>query len=136
MLKKIFLFTIIFLSVFNLQLVIAVAQDETTPLNLSNSSGFLNTAGGEAGYDPTKQDIDPIIARIIKIWLSAFGIVFLVLIIYGGFTWMTAGGSEEKIIKAKQIIINSSIGLLIVMMAYAITWFIVYQLSEATGFEQ
>ena len=49
---------------------------------------------------------------------------------------MTAGGSEEKVTKARQIIINSAIGLAIVMMAYAITWFVVYQLSEATGFEQ
>ncbi|MEA2064863.1 MAG: hypothetical protein U9O66_01020 [Patescibacteria group bacterium] len=136
MFKKILLLTIIFLSIFSLQCAATTTADKAKPLNLSNSSGFLNTAVEEAGYDPTKKDIDPIIARIIKIWLSVFGIVFLVLIIYGGFIWMTAGGSEEKIIKAKQIIINSSIGLAIVMMAYAITWFIVYQLSEATGFEQ
>ena len=135
MFKKIILFTIIFLSVFSLQFAV-VAQEETKPLNLSNSAGFLNTAGGEAGYDPEKKDIDAIYARIIKIWLSVFGIVFLVLIIYGGFIWMTAGGSEEKVTKARQIIINSAIGLAIVMMAYAITWFVVYQLSEATGFEQ
>ena len=135
MFKKIILFTIIFLSVFSLQFAV-VAQEETKPLNLSNSAEFLNITGREAGYDPEKQDIDPIIARIIKIWLSVFGIVFLVLIIYGGFIWMTAGGSEEKVTKARQIIINSAIGLAIVMMAYAITWFVVYQLSEATGFEQ
>ncbi|MCK4745130.1 hypothetical protein KAS41_03635 [Candidatus Parcubacteria bacterium] len=135
MFKKIILFTIIFLSVFSLQFAV-VAQEETKPLNLSNSAGFLNTAGDKAGYDYEKKDIDPIIARIIKIWLSVFGIVFLVLIIYGGFIWMTAGGSEEKVTKARQIIINSAIGLAVVMMAYAITWFVVYQLSEATGFEQ
>ncbi len=132
--KKIFLITIIFLSVFSLQP--ATAQNETVALNLSNSSEFLSTAGDKAGYDPEKQDINPIIARVIKIWLSVFGIIFLVLIIYGGFIWMTAGGSEEKVTKARQIIINSAIGLAIVMMAYAITWFVIYQLSEATGFEQ
>ncbi len=89
-------------------------------------------------------DIRVIIARIIQAALGLMGIVVVVLIIYGGFLWMTAGGDEEKIGKAKKTIINAVIGLAIILSSYAITQFIVTRLIGATtgagiggpGFEQ
>lgn len=71
---------------------------------------------------------------IINIILSFLGVIFLLLVIYGGFLWMTAQGNDAHVDKAKQIIINSTIGLVIVMLAYAVTWFIVFNLGEATDF--
>ena len=53
--------------------------------------------------------------------LGLVGTIFLVLVIYGGFTWMLAQGKEEKITKAKTIIIDASIGLGITLAAYIIT---------------
>ena len=53
--------------------------------------------------------------------LSFLGVVFLVLMIYGGFTWMLARGNEQEVEKAKNIIQNSLIGLVIVLAAHAIT---------------
>lgn len=74
------------------------------------------------------------LGKFIKIFLTFFGIVFLILIMYGGFLWMTAQGNEQQIEKAKQTIINSTIGIVIVMLAYAITWFVIAKLGNATGF--
>lgn len=64
------------------------------------------------------------IGRIVGAALAFIGIVFFILIIYGGFTWMTARGNEEKVTKAKELIINASIGLVIVLAAYAIVSYI------------
>ncbi len=64
------------------------------------------------------------IGKIINVILSFLGIIFLILIIYGGFLWMTAGGKEEKVSKAIQIFTNASIGLIVVISAYLITRFI------------
>jgi hypothetical protein len=68
------------------------------------------------------------LAGIIQIVISAFlgllGIIFLVLIIYSGFNWMTAGGDEEKVTKAKQTLTQAVIGLIIIIAAYSITYFV------------
>ncbi|MCD4705796.1 pilin [bacterium] len=101
--------------------------------NLTNSAGFLHDAGNSAGYSDDT-DMEPILGKIIKTLLSFLGVVFFILIVYGGFIWMTAGGNTDKVGTAKKIIINSIIGLTVVMFAYAITWYIVSQLVESTGF--
>lgn len=64
------------------------------------------------------------IGDIIGLVLSFVGVLFLILIIYGGISWMTASGNDQKVEKAKTIIINATIGLLVVLSAYAITSFI------------
>jgi TRAP-type C4-dicarboxylate transport system permease small subunit len=64
------------------------------------------------------------ISKIIALALSLIGVIFLGLLIYGGYIWMTARGNEQQVEKAKNIIINTIIGLVIVVAAYAITVFI------------
>lgn len=76
---------------------------------------------GEA-YDETF--VATKLGDMIGFVLSFIGVLFLILIIYGGINWMTAGGNEQKVEKAKTIIINAIIGLLIVLSAYTITSFI------------
>jgi hypothetical protein len=63
-------------------------------------------------------------AAVIKMVLGFLGVIFVVLIIYAGFLWMTAAGNEENIAKAKKIMAGAIIGTAIVLSAYAITVFI------------
>ena len=72
------------------------------------------------------------IGRIIGVVLAFIGILFLCLTIYGGIIWMMAGGNEQEVEKAKNIIISAVLGLIIVLAAYAITAFVGQQLT-ATG---
>jgi hypothetical protein len=44
--------------------------------------------------------------------------------IYAGILWMTAQGNEQQVSKAKNLLINATIGLIITLAAYAITSFI------------
>lgn len=78
-------------------------------------------------------DIRLIIARIIQVALGLLGIVLVVLIMYAGFLWMTAGGNEEQITKAKAMLKNAVIGLVIILSAVAIVTFVINGLLEATG---
>ncbi|MCX6782297.1 MAG: pilin [Candidatus Magasanikbacteria bacterium] len=78
-------------------------------------------------------DIRQIAANIIRIALGFVGIVLIVLIMYGGFLWMTAGGNEEQIGKAKKILVNAIIGLIIILSAYAIVLFIMRMLGIGMG---
>lgn len=80
-----------------------------------------------------KANIQTIVVRIIQIVLSLLGIIALGLIIWAGFLWMTAAGVEEKISKAKKILIGAIIGLVIVFSSWAITFFLIRALTEATS---
>lgn len=76
-----------------------------------------------------------IVGTIISVVLGILGVVFLLLIIASGFLWMTAGGSEDKVKRAKRILINATIGLVIVLMSYGIASFILNAIGDATGFD-
>lgn len=70
------------------------------------------------------------IGQIIGLVLSFIGVAFLILMIYAGITWMTAQGNDQTISKAKDLIVSSIIGLIIVLAAYAITSFIGAQILQ------
>lgn len=72
------------------------------------------------------------VATVIKAVLALVGTVFLVLTIYAGILWMTAQGEETKVEKAKEIIKASIIGLVVIMSAYAITYFVTSKLGDVT----
>ncbi len=64
------------------------------------------------------------IGSIISYALGFVGVIFLILMIAGGLMWMTAAGNEERVSKAKSLITNAVIGMIIVFSAYAITYFV------------
>ncbi|MFH1188911.1 MAG: pilin, partial [bacterium] len=90
------------------------------------------------GYADTtglgSQDIRVTIAKIIRAAFGFLGVIALGLVLYGGFTYMTAGGDEGKIETAKKILVNATIGLAIILSAFSITQFILSRLAGATGF--
>ena len=77
-------------------------------------------------------DIRQTVARIINVVLSLLGIIAVSLILYAGFVYMTAGGNEDRVLKARKILINAVIGLAIVLSAFAITRFVINRLGDAT----
>lgn len=95
----------------------------------------LKAAAGASGANIAGAGpVDPryIAANIIRIALGILGILFLVLILYAGFLWMTAGGEEDKISKAKKLLSNGVVGLVIILSAYAISYFVFQSLLGAT----
>jgi len=90
--------------------------------NLGNATDNLLTTGrGAVGDQTVDENLATTIGKFINIALSLLGLIFLVLMVYAGFLWMTARGEEAPVEKARKIIINSIIGLVIVICAYAIT---------------
>ncbi|PIZ98475.1 MAG: hypothetical protein COX77_04360 [Candidatus Komeilibacteria bacterium CG_4_10_14_0_2_um_filter_37_10] len=81
-------------------------------------------------------ELQTLIVRIVRIFLGFLGLLAVIMILYGGYIWMTAGGSPDKIEKAKKILRNAGIGLLIIIMSFSIAEFIFRQLGWATGLDQ
>ncbi len=80
---------------------------------------------GEAG-------LGTIVGNVVKVVLSILGLVALVMFIIAGFQWMTSGGNDDKIKSAQKLMSNAVIGLVIVLIAYAATHFIVQALVDVT----
>ena len=78
------------------------------------------------------QDVRTTVSNVIKAFMGLLGIVAVVIILLGGFKWMTAGGNEEKVSEAKKLIISGIIGLVIILSAYAIAQFVVGAIINGT----
>ncbi len=106
---------------------IALAED-TSPLpnyGLDAAEGF---GLGSTGLVDT-------LTAIIQVLLGFLGILAVLLILWGGFIWMTAAGDDSKVDKAKKMIYSGIIGIVIIFSAYAIASFVINQISTATGAE-
>ncbi|MFA5020476.1 MAG: hypothetical protein WC517_00195 [Patescibacteria group bacterium] len=74
-----------------------------------------------------------IIIRIIQLFMALLGVIVVVFLMYGGFIWMTASGDPDKVTKAKRIILQAIIGLVIIFSAFAISAFIFDRFGPPDG---
>ncbi len=126
----IFSFTFLITPVFAQNLKDAFKTDATSDAG-PVQPGALATVADGAGYDPTNT-FDGMIGKIILTALSLLGIIFLILLIYAGYLWMTAAGNEQQVSKAQSMISTAIIGLVIVLSAYSISYFVLSSLQEGT----
>lgn len=111
---------------------LALAPSPATPdvLALNEDDLGMNHAEGTGLGERDPRDIA---ASIINIALGFLGILAVVIILIGGFKWMTAAGNEDKVGEAKKIITAGVIGLVIILAAWGIASFVLNQLMEATS---
>ncbi len=79
-----------------------------------------------------KKDVRITVASIIRTAMGLLGIVAVVIILIGGFKWMTSGGSEEGAEEGKKWIFSGIIGLAIILSAYALATYVINSLITAT----
>src|SRR3989344_5340117 len=83
---------------------------------------------GQDQVDPNA--LSRTIAEVIRVILGFLGVIFLVLILYAGFMWMTSAGNDEKIATAKKTMVAAIIGAAIVLLAFAFNSFVITKLFE------
>lgn len=100
----------------------------------------LPTIAGAAGDIPQMTDLglgtttlSELIKGIIQVILGFLGVIAVLIILWGGFIWMTAVGEPDKVDKAKKMIYSGIIGLIIIFASYAIASFVFSQLQSITG---
>ena len=77
--------------------------------------------GADAGNDILMGNIK----NIINGAMLVVGVVAVVMIVVGGVNYSTSQGDPSKITKAKKIIITGIVGLIVVLLAFAIVNFVV-----------
>lgn len=80
-----------------------------------------------------REDRDPrlIAAGAIKVLLQLLGTFFLMLMIIGGYWYLTAQGDEEQVSKGQKTIQGAVIGLLVIMISYSVVLFVGQRIGPA-----
>ena len=86
-----------------------------------NVSGAYNVA--------TIQGLECLFSNILSIAITGLGLIMFVLIIVGGFKYLTAGGDPKALESAKGTLTWAIIGLVVAILA----WFILQAISNLTG---
>lgn len=81
----------------------------------------IEDTGGAIGLPNT--DLKAAVLRTLSLVLALLGLVAVIMVVWGGFTWLTSGGDEGKVESAKKIISAAVIGLIVVLLSWAIVLF-------------
>jgi hypothetical protein len=109
-----------------LVLPVAFTANAQADFGINEVNTGLNNA--LAGGDPREM-----VGRIINVALGFLGVIAVVIILMGGFKWMTAAGNEDKVAEAKKLLGAGVIGLAIVLAAWAVATFIINSIYNATA---
>ncbi len=115
--------SIIVIAVFLLSFNISWAQEPGLGVNYAANIGLERPDG----------DLRDLLVSIIKYILSFLGIIAVSVIMYAGYLWMTSGGSADRLAKAKKTLSNGVIGLIIIILSFAIVMFIANLMGDGLG---
>lgn len=99
-----------------------VAGAETVDLSKANPLQKFCPGG--------KCDPAALVGGVIKAVLGIVGSIALLMFIYGGFLWLTSGGSTEKITKGKNVLTWAAIGLTVIFLSYTLVNFVIQGLTK------
>ena len=130
------MFFSLFLIIFCASLILPVGMINIQPADATalTTANLLNTATiGESGLSTSTTNLKTMIMKVIGIVLGFLGIIAVIIVIIGGFKWMTSGGAEDKTKAARDLIVSGMIGLVIVLIAYTIVHFVSEALLNTTN---
>lgn len=95
-----------------------------------NSQIGMEEVGTSFGQESGEvEDIRYQVVKIINLVLKILGILVIILILFAGFQWMTAAGNEDQVKKAQATLKNAIIGLVIIMLAWSVSYFIMRRIE-------
>ncbi len=71
------------------------------------------------------------VGAVIQVFLSILSLVMIILILYGGYLWLTARGNEQQVEEAQHTIRSAVLGALVIIASAAITSFVIGKIGGA-----
>ncbi len=118
-----------------LQAAVVFASETTDGSVRTQINEVLNKTGGIAKID-TARSIGQVVGGVIQVALGLLGLIFLILLVYGGFKWMESKGDDKKVTEAQGLMFQAIIGIAITLSAFAITAFFTGALQDIAGFKK
>lgn len=95
------------------------------------SSGIEATGGTTSGSGGTADGVKAKIKQATDALLFVVGAASVIMIIYGGFKYVTSGGDSSGVTSAKNTILYAVIGLVVAALAFVIVDFVYNQTTDA-----
>jgi Type IV secretion system pilin len=137
--KRLMLITLASLSLLSPGLLIpvlnGVASADITQDVCNGSQSASGSGGGSTSCASSAVNSSSLtnLARTITKWFSIIvGAISILMIIYGGFRYITSGGDSGRVGTAKNTLIYAIVGLIIVALAQVIVNFVLTQASNST----
>lgn len=111
--------------------VIAVAGFGLAVRANAQTSFSVESIGGQLGLGDA--DLRQVVINVIRWVLGILTLTGVVYMMYGGYLWLTAAGNEKRVEKAKQVILQAAIGMVIVLLAWAIVFFVARSIANVTN---
>lgn len=108
-------------------LAFLVLSQAASAYSFEKDSGLKATAE-KTGH--TEVNMNQGIPVLIRLVLPLIGGIYLILMVFSGYLWMTAQGNEQQMKKAKNMILAATLGLLILLSSYAIAFYLVSSFQE------
>lgn len=104
------------------------------PLTADELFGGEGAEGSEFADEAGLGDAELLdtVTSIIRVALGFLGVIAVVIILLGGFKWMTSQGNDVKVKEAQKLIFAGIVGLVIVLSAYAIANFVITKIAGVT----
>lgn len=140
MIQKIKRQLIIFSSVITLLAPVAVSTGVAVACNTNTANQIAagsSAASGDANTDcansgaGSQEGIGKLASNVVNIFSFVVGAIAVIMIIYGGFRYITSGGASEGVSTAKNTLIYAIVGLIIVALAQILVHFVLNQTSQA-----
>lgn len=90
----------------------------------------FDTITTPGGYQPgtdlagSTSAFEKLISNVLVVLTVVAGIAFVLYFLLGGLNWVTSGGDKGKVDKAKGMMTNGAIGIIIIAVSYAIVWIV------------
>lgn len=114
---------------------LVIALSFSTPLVYATVSGEIDTgitaAGGNSSPDPTTT-LNTTVGNVVNLISVFVGVVAVIMIVVGGFRYITSGGDSTKVKSAKDTLLYAIIGLIIVALAQVIVRFVLNNATKTT----
>jgi len=116
--KGLIMFAMIMLAITAMNTTVVPVAQADDPFGFEHADNLLLTNTDVT--DPREMAVN-----IVKFFMTFLGIIAVVIILLGGFKWMTAAGNEDKVAEAKKLLVAGIIGLAIIVSAYVIVNFVI-----------
>lgn len=116
----------------------AQVNQECLGIETNNFKGFLERAACSGNISTNlatgeNESIITLVGNVLNIAYSFLGIVFVTLLVYAGYLWLTARGNDSQVENAQKILRNSIIGIILVFAAFIISREVVDLLIKITN---
>jgi len=113
------------------------AHADTTPLQKSLCEGSkLKAPSANPAADATcvadgsGTNVNSIVTTVINVFSWLVGVVSVIMIIVGGFKYVTSGGESSGVTSAKNTILYAIVGLIIVAISQVIVKFVLSNVTK------